>query len=66
MYLDFIIDFIDDHEYPPTIREMQKALSVSSSSVVTYWLRKLEASGAIKVTPGISRGIRVMRRAADA
>ena len=40
--LDFIGNFVDENGYPPTIREIGKACSISSTSVVNYNLNKLE------------------------
>ena len=40
--LHFIDAFIDEHDYPPSIRQIQEACSISSTSVVDYNLRALE------------------------
>jgi SOS-response transcriptional repressor LexA len=45
---------------PPTIREIQKHFKISSTSVVTYHLRKLERLGYIKRIKGLSRGIKYL------
>ena len=37
--LDFIGTFTDERSYPPTIREIQEGLSISSTSVVDYNLK---------------------------
>ena len=39
--LDFIQDFIDVNDYPPTIRDIQAGCNISSTSVVSYNLDKL-------------------------
>ena len=55
--LDFLRLFQDDHDYPPTIREIQSACGISSTSVVEYNLRILEREGHIRRDREISRGI---------
>ncbi|MDQ3167887.1 MAG: repressor LexA, partial [Chloroflexota bacterium] len=36
---DFIARFLDDNDYPPTIRDIQRELGISSTSVVDYNLK---------------------------
>lgn len=55
--LTFIQEFIAVHEYPPSVREIQQGLDISSTSVVNYHLKKLEALGAIERTPNRARSI---------
>ena len=55
--LTFIEDFSGTHSYPPTIREIQEGLSISSTSVVDYNLRVLEQRDEIRRNRNISRGI---------
>ena len=45
--LEFIIDFVNDNEFPPTIREIGEQVGISSTSVVNYNLAKLEELGLI-------------------
>ena len=61
--LDFIAAFLDDNDYPPTIRDIQSALGVSSTSVVDYNLKVLEQRGYSRRNRTISRGIEVAHRA---
>jgi len=58
--LDFIRTFIDDHDYPPSIRQIQEACDISSTSVVDYNLRALEKSGHIRRDREVSRAIEVL------
>lgn len=60
--LDFIVAFSDDHSYPPTIREIQEGLSISSTSVVDYNLKVLEQRDHIRRNRNISRGIELVNR----
>lgn len=60
--LDFINEFTDKHSFPPTIREIQEGLGISSTSVVDYNLKVLEQRGEIRRNRNISRGIEVVGR----
>jgi repressor LexA len=59
--LDFVQEFLKENGYPPTIREIGAAMGISSTSVVSYHLQKLEAFGHIARNPDISRGMRLTR-----
>jgi repressor LexA len=58
--LNFLREYIDKHDYPPSIREIQDACSISSTSVVDYNLRALEKLGYIRRDREISRGIELV------
>jgi repressor LexA len=65
--LDYIRGFIEDHDYPPSIRQIQEACDISSTSVVDYNLRILEKQGHIRRDREVSRAIEILhggRRAA--
>ncbi len=55
--LQFIEDFVQQHGYPPTIREIGEAVGIASTSVVNYNLNKLVDRGYIERTPKVSRGL---------
>jgi repressor LexA len=55
--LKFIERFIDNHGYPPTIREIGEAVGIASTSVVNYNLNKLVDRGLIERAPKVSRGL---------
>ena len=55
--LDFIARFQQQHEYPPTIREIGQAAGISSTSVVDYNLRVLEREGHLHRDHEVSRGL---------
>lgn len=61
--LGFIETFTDARSYPPTIREIQDGLSISSTSVVDYNLKVLEQRNLLRRNRHISRGIEVVGRA---
>lgn len=60
--LEFIEQFLDENDYPPTIRDIQTELGISSTSVVDYNLKALEARGLIRRNSKISRGIELVNR----
>jgi repressor LexA len=60
--LDFIETFLDENDYPPTIRDIQGELGISSTSVVDYNLKVLEAHNLIRRNRNISRGIELVGR----
>lgn len=62
--LDFISDFLDENDYPPTIRDIQQELGISSTSVVDYNLKVLEERSHIRRNRNISRGIEIVGRSA--
>jgi len=55
--LAFLRQFLDDRGYPPTIRDIVRGCSISSTSVVEYNLRILEREGHIRRDREVSRGI---------
>jgi len=58
--LEFIREFIDEHDYPPSIRQIQEACDISSTSVVDYNLRILERNGYIRRDREVSRAIELL------
>jgi repressor LexA len=60
--LEFIEQFLVDNDYPPTIRDIQRELNISSTSVVDYNLKVLEGRNDIRRNKNISRGIELVGR----
>ncbi|MDQ3692542.1 MAG: transcriptional repressor LexA [Chloroflexota bacterium] len=60
--LQFIEGFLDQNDYPPTIRDIQRDLDISSTSVVDYNLKVLENRNHIRRNRNISRGIELVGR----
>jgi repressor LexA len=58
--LDFLQRFLDDKDYPPSIRDIQEGCGISSTSVVDYNLRKLEEKQLIRRDREVSRGIEIL------
>ncbi len=57
--LNFIQEFIEENEIPPTRVEIAKALGFKSPNSAEEHLRALKRKGAIELIPGASRGIRL-------
>jgi repressor LexA len=60
--LTFIREFIAEHEYPPSIRDIQDGCHISSTSVVDYNLKALERLGHIRRDREVSRAIELVGR----
>ncbi len=58
--LEFIKAYGDENGYPPTIREIGKAVGITSTSVVKYNLERLQEKGCIGRSKEVSRGLRLM------
>jgi len=59
--LKFIERFQAENGFPPSIREIGENTSISSTSVVNYYLNQLEEMQYIERESNVSRGIRLMR-----
>lgn len=59
--LEYIRNFIEEHDYPPSIRQIQEACDISSTSVVDYNLRILERIGYIRRDREVSRAIELLQ-----
>lgn len=66
--LDYIQEFTVKSGYPPSIRQIGKAVGISSTSVVNYNLNRLVEEGYLDRDQNVSRGIRLtdkLMKAAD-
>src|ERR671931_2736974 len=57
---DYIGTYLSKHGYPPTVREIGKAVGLHSSSTVHAHLSKLESLGVLKRDPSKPRALEVM------
>jgi repressor LexA len=57
--LDYLQDFTVKSGYPPSIRQIGKAVGISSTSVVNYNLNRLVEEGYLDRDQKVSRGIRL-------
>jgi len=55
--LAFIRDYLEMHGYPPTVREIGRAVGISSTAAVTHHTKHLARAGLIIRHFGIPRGI---------
>lgn len=58
--LDYIMQHIEMHGYPPTVREIGEAVNLSSSSTVHAHLKNLEESGLIRRDAVLTRAIQIV------
>jgi repressor LexA len=62
--LEFIRKYVQEHGYPPNMREIGQAAHTSSTSVVSYNLNILQSKGYIERGRDISRGVKLLDKAA--
>ena len=60
LILEFLETFIAEHDYPPSIRDIQNGCKISSTSVVDYNLKRLEEKGLIRRDREVSRAIEML------
>ena len=60
--LDYIQEFMVKNSYPPSIRQIGKAVAISSTSVVNYNLNRLVEEGFLDRDQNVSRGIRLTEK----
>jgi repressor LexA len=61
--LTFIRDFLEEHQMPPTLREIQDHCGFSAIGSIQYHIKNLASSGLIEIKPRLSRGITLTARA---
>jgi len=49
--LNYLIEYIEEHHYPPSFREIQKALNLNSTRTVWRTLRRLQKTGYVLPYP---------------
>jgi repressor LexA len=57
--LAYIKDYVNQHNYPPTVREIGKGVGLKSPATVHRYLRVLEERGLINRQAGTSRTLAV-------
>ena len=60
---DFLVDYVDRHGYPPTVREIGEAVGLASPSTVHAHLANLERAGLLKRDPTKPRALELVGRA---
>jgi repressor LexA len=57
----YLTDYVDEHGYPPTVREIGEAVGLASPSTVHAHLANLERAGLIKRDPTKPRALELRR-----
>jgi repressor LexA len=60
--LDYLREFVDEHGYPPTVREIGEAVGLRSPSTVHAHLAQLERAGLLRRDPTKPRAIELADR----
>ena len=59
---DFLVEYVDRHGYPPTVREIGEAVGLASPSTVHAHLANLERAGLLKRDPTKPRALELVGR----
>jgi repressor LexA len=59
---DFVLSYVDEHGYPPTVREIGEAVGLASPSTVHAHLANLERAGYLRRDPTKPRALEVTGR----
>ena len=59
---DFLVTYVDDHGYPPTVREIGEAVGLASPSTVHAHLANLERAGLLRRDPTKPRALELTGR----
>ncbi len=57
--LEFLAEYVEENGYPPSMREIGAAADISSTSVVSYNLERLQEKGYISREREVSRGLKL-------
>ncbi|MEA3340760.1 MAG: transcriptional repressor LexA, partial [Chloroflexota bacterium] len=57
--LEFLAEYVEENGYPPSMREIGAAADISSTSVVSYNLERLQERGYISREREVSRGLKL-------
>jgi repressor LexA len=63
---DFLVEYVDGHGYPPTVREIGEKVGLASPSTVHAHLANLERAGLLKRDPTKPRALELVGRRASA
>ena len=63
---DFVVRYVDEHGYPPTVREIGEAVGLASPSTVHAHLANLERAGLLKRDPTKPRALELVGRTTPA
>ena len=63
---DFLVEYVDGHGYPPTVREIGEKVGLASPSTVHAHLANLERAGLLKRDPTKPRALELVGRRSSA
>ena len=63
---DFLVEYVDGHGYPPTVREIGEKVGLASPSTVHAHLANLERAGLLKRDPTKPRALELVGRRTSA
>ncbi|HEX6701397.1 MAG TPA: transcriptional repressor LexA [Gaiellaceae bacterium] len=63
---DFLVGYVDQHGYPPTVREIGEAVGLASPSTVHAHLANLERAGLLRRDPTKPRALELTGRTREA
>ena len=61
LVFEYVRNYIAEHDYPPSAREIGAGCQLSVSTVL-YNLDKLETRGWLSRQPGVARSVRILRK----
>ncbi|MBQ2908410.1 MAG: repressor LexA, partial [Clostridia bacterium] len=59
---EYLVNFIEEEGYPPTVREICRDLGFSSTSTAQYYLKKLEDKNLISCGAAKNRAITIKNK----
>jgi repressor LexA len=62
---DFVVEYVDRHGYPPTVREIGQSVGLASPSTVHAHLANLERAGLLRRDPTKPRALELSHRRRD-
>jgi repressor LexA len=62
---DFLVRYVDEHGYPPTVREIGEAVGLASPSTVHAHLANLERAGLLRRDPTKPRALELSGRVSE-
>ena len=60
LVLEKILDFINENEYPPSVRELCNMMGVSSPATIHHHLKNMKKKGIIDYKEKASRTIKIL------
>src|SRR3954466_7178076 len=63
---NFLVEYVDRHGYPPTVREIGEDVGLASPSTVHAHLANLERAGLLRRDPTKARALELLARARGA